>query len=264
MSEYVPPRPDTMHPEPVPPAPPMPGDASVPGRRPRVTWSWSEAIGVYLLAFLAAGFATLPAVATIHDEDLANIVASVLAALVILGVLLLWLQRFHPIWREAIGFPQRVWPELRAGVLFGLALYPVVVLGVGVVLTLLLQAVSGSEVTAPEQVSRHLPAIGTAMTVVYAIAIAPVGEELFFRGILFRSLRQRYGFAVGLAGSGALFGLVHYVPGAWQGSVLLIGVMVFTGVALAWFHARRENLLANVAAHMTFNVIGLALIYFYR
>jgi membrane protease YdiL (CAAX protease family) len=40
--------------------------------------------------------------------------------------------------------------------------------------------------------------------------------------------------------------------------------MVFTGIALAWFHDRRDNLLANIVAHMTFNVIGLTLIYAIR
>jgi membrane protease YdiL (CAAX protease family) len=60
------------------------------------------------------------------------------------------------------------------------------------------------------------------------------------------------------------FGLIHFIPGAWQDSVLLMSVMVFTGIALAWFHDRRDNLLANIVAHMTFNVIGLTLIYAIR
>jgi membrane protease YdiL (CAAX protease family) len=81
---------------------------------------------------------------------------------------------------------------------------------------------------------------------------------------LFRSLRQRYGLAIGLVTSGVAFGLIHFIPGAWQDSVLLMSVMVFTGVALAWFHDRRDNLLANIVAHMTFNVIGLTLIYAIR
>lgn len=267
MTEYVPPRPDTMHPEPAQRVPPTPaGDLMPPGRggRPPVTWSWYEAIGVYLLAFLIAGFAALPVIEVIHDEDLASIVASVVAALVIIGVLLLWLRRYHPTWRQAIGFPSDVWRELRAGVLFGLGLYPVILFVVGGILALLLGAISGHDVTAPEQVSTRLPVYGTVLTIVYAVVIAPAGEEFFFRGIVFRSLRQRYGLVVGLVGSGLAFGLIHYIPGPWQDSVLLMSVMVFTGIALAWFHERRDNLLANIAAHMTFNLIGLTLIFAYR
>jgi membrane protease YdiL (CAAX protease family) len=266
MTEYIPPRPDTLHPA-SPTQPPMPvgGSTSIGrGGRPPVTWSWYEAIGVYLLAFLIAGFAALPVVEVIDDEDLASIAASVVAALVIVGVLLFWLRRYHPTWREAIGLPTRIWPEVRAGVLFGLALYPAILFVVGGILALLLRAISGHDVSAPEQVSTHLPAYGTALTVAYALVIAPAGEELFFRGILFRSLRQRYGLVIGLIASASAFGLIHYIPGAWQDSVLLMGVMVFTGIALAWFQERRDNLIANIVAHMTFNVIGLTLIYAIR
>jgi len=266
MTEYIPPRPDALHPaSPVPPPMPVAHAASTArAGRPPVTWSWYEAIGVYLLAFLVAGFAALPVVEVVHEEDLASIIASAVAALVIVGVLLFWLQRYHPTWREAIGFPTRIWRELRAGLLFGLALYPMILFVIGGVLSLLLRAISGHDVSAPEQVSTHLPAYGTAITVAYALVIAPTGEELFFRGILFRSLRQRYGLMVGLIASGLAFGLIHYIPGAWQDSVLLMGVMVFTGVALAWFYERRDNLVANIVAHMTFNVIGLTLIYAIR
>jgi membrane protease YdiL (CAAX protease family) len=32
------------------------------------------------------------------------------------------------------------------------------------------------------------------------------------------------------------------------------------GVVLAWVHWRRRNLLVNIVAHSTFNVIGVAII----
>ena len=212
MTEYIPPRPDSLYPAP----PPISlGGATPVGRfgRPPVTWSWYEAVGVYLLAFLIAGFAALPIVELVHGKDLADITASLAAALVILGVLLFWLSRYHPTWREAIGFPSRVWPEVRAGLLFGMVLYPAILFVVGGILSVILQAISGHDVSAPEQVSTHLPAVGTVITIVYALAIAPVGEELFFRGILFRSLRQRYGLAIGLVTSGVAFGLIHFIHG---------------------------------------------------
>lgn len=266
MTEYIPPRPDTLHPaSSTPPPIPVAGPTSTGrGDRPPVTWTWYEAVGVYLLAFLIAGFAALPVVEVVHDEDLATIAASLLAGLVIVGVLLFWLRRYHPTWREAIGFPPQIWPEVRAGLLFGVALYPLILFVVGGILALLLRAISGQDVSAPEQVSTQLPVYGTVLTIVYALVIAPAGEELFFRGILFRSLRQRYGLVIGLITSALAFGLIHYIPGAWQDSVLLMGVMVFTGIALGWLHERRDNLVANIVAHMTFNVIGLTLIYAIR
>jgi membrane protease YdiL (CAAX protease family) len=43
--------------------------------------------------------------------------------------------------------------------------------------------------------------------------------------------------------------------------MLLQSIMVFTGIALAWIYERRANLVANIAAHMAFNAIGVLLIF---
>ena len=42
-----------------------------------------------------------------------------------------------------------------------------------------------------------------------AVVVAPITEELFFRGLLFRALRDRHGFWLGAAVSAVLFGFVH-------------------------------------------------------
>jgi len=51
---------------------------------------------------------------------------------------------------------------------------------------------------------------------------------------------------------------VHYIPDAWENTMLLIGVMFFNGMALAWWYERRGTIVASIAAHMAFNVIGVA------
>ena len=253
MSDRVPPRPDLQ-----------PGGAPVPEmpppERPLATWRWWEALLVYLLILVVSAFATLPIFRFIRSQGLANLSASAVIALINVALLVLWLQAFHPRWRKVIGFPRRVWPEVRAGLGFGALLYPVIVLGVGIIVNLVLQVITGKSVHSPRQLPAHLSAAGVAISIVYAVVIAPIHEELFFRGILFRSLADRYGFAIGASGSGLAFGLIHYVPGPWYGSVLLMSVMVFTGVALAWFYERRGNIAASMVAHATFNVIGLTLI----
>jgi uncharacterized protein len=264
-TDYVPPRPDGMFPGPA--VPPIPGDPPPPAtdERPKATWSWWQALGMYVLAFFAGGFAALPVISAIDDEGLATIASSAFAALVILGILVLWLQNAHPTWRAVMGLPPRDWAQaLLRGFGAGLLLYPAIVFLVGAVLSLLYQAVSGHPVQAPEQIPSHLSAVGIVLTVVYAIVIAPIGEEFFFRGMLFGSLRDRFGFWPGAIGSGIAFGLIHYVPGPALDSLLLMSVMVFTGMGLAWIYQRRETIVAPMAAHMAFNVIGLLLIYTLR
>jgi len=253
MSDRVPPRPDL-------PAHGLAGPEMPTPERPLATWRWWEAILVYLLIMVVSAFVALPIFQVIRSRGLANLTASAIIALLSVALLVLWLQRFHPRWREVIGVPRRVWPEVRAGIGFGALLYPVVVFGVGIALNLLLELVTGRIIRSPRQLPEHLSAAGVALSIVYSLVIAPIHEELFFRGILFRCLADRYGFAIGAGGSGLAFGLIHYVPGPVYGSLLLMGVMVFTGVALAWFYERRGNIVASMVAHATFNVIGLTLI----
>jgi membrane protease YdiL (CAAX protease family) len=241
--------------------PPPPGAPD--GFPSTATWSWYEAIGIYLLAFVLAGLATLPYIHLMEPEaDFTNIVLTVVAALVIIGVLVLWLSRYHRGWLTVLRLPEPgTWRnEVGSGVLFGIGLYPVMVFVVGGLLTVLLQTISGEPVEAPEQVGEHLPAVGTALTVVYAIVVAPIGEELFFRGVLFRALRDRHGFWVGAVGSSIGFGLIHFIPGSTIDAALLMTVMFFTGIALCFIYERRRTIVAPIAAHVTFNVIGIVLI----
>ena len=262
MDEPIPPRPDAMHAAPVPPPPS--GRASALAGRPKATWSWWEALGVYLLVFFVAGFATLPVIRSIDSEDLATLVASLVASLVIVAGLVFWLQRTQPGWPAVMGLPERWATEIRAGVVWGIALYPAVVFVVGLTINLLLRAISGEVVRAPEQIPQDLSTFGVIATLFYGIVVAPLGEEFFFRGVLFRSIRDRHGFWPGALGSSVAFGLIHYMPGPGLDAVLLMSVMVFTGVGLAWIYERRGTIVAPMAAHVTFNVIGVVLIYALR
>src|SRR4029079_18779197 len=131
---------------------------------------------------------------------------------------------------------------------------------VGLPLTILFSALSGEEATTPDQLPPHLTGGVVVASVILAVFVAPVVEETYFRGILFRSIRDRHGFWPGALISGVIFGLVHWVPSPWQDAVLLQSIMVFTGIALAWIYERRGSIVADIAAHMAFNLVGIVLI----
>lgn len=84
---------------------------------------------------------------------------------------------------------------------------------------------------------------------------APVVEELFFRGLLLRSIERRWGTAAAVGLSSVAFGLSHFQ------SLQLLALVIF-GAVLGILTVRTGRLGPAIAAHVSFNaiaVIGLVL-----
>lgn len=88
---------------------------------------------------------------------------------------------------------------------------------------------------------------------VVACVIAPLNEELLFRGALFRYLRQALGRMPALALTGALFGILH---GNWAGFLPL----ALLGVAFALAYERTGDLRVSIVAHGLFNLNTVAIV----
>jgi uncharacterized protein len=256
---------------PLPEPPPGPPPRTGPKGLPAVTWSPLEALVMFAIGNLVLPFViTLIAIA-IGSIDVsgggqlsgdAEIVFGIVADLAFLAVLLFWLVRRHPGWRAALGLPPAggFWQEAAAGGGAGLLLYPAVSIVAGLVLTLLFKLVFGREPEFPDQLPTHLSTFGKAASVVLALAVAPVVEELYYRGFLFRSIRDRRGFWVGAIVSALVFGLVHLVSAPWRDVILLQSTLAVTGLGLAAIHEWRATIVADWAAHVAFNLIGIVLI----
>lgn len=82
--------------------------------------------------------------------------------------------------------------------------------------------------------------------------VAPIAEEFFFRGFMFRVLAERTNVALGSIITGAVFGLVHLPSGD------LIGVLVLSlfGVALCFLLWRTASLLPCIMLHAFHNSIS--------
>jgi hypothetical protein len=100
----------------------------------------------------------------------------------------------------------------------------------------------------------------TALIVTSLVVLAPLGEELLFRGILLRTLVRRLAFTPAALVTSAVFALVHldqYVPyPLWPRTLGLAA----TGLILAWIY-RARGYWAAVSAHATVNgIAALALL----
>jgi membrane protease YdiL (CAAX protease family) len=88
---------------------------------------------------------------------------------------------------------------------------------------------------------------------VVVIAVAPVCEELFFRGVLFRVLRMRMSFWVAGIVDGIIFGLVH-------GDLVVAPVLAFLGLVFCYVYERTGTLYATIALHALNNSISYGVV----
>jgi len=82
---------------------------------------------------------------------------------------------------------------------------------------------------------------------VMTCVLAPVLEEMLFRGIILRSFLKRYPAGVAIVHSAAVFGLAHLNVYQFFGAMLL-------GLTLGWLYERTRSLWPCIALHMSYNV----------
>lgn len=84
-----------------------------------------------------------------------------------------------------------------------------------------------------------------------SILVAPVVEEMVFRGYIYTLLERLWGMRPAILISGILFGFIHFsqlYPGYFQ-----IFLLCLVGLTFSWIRARTGTLLASILAHLGYN-----------
>ncbi len=92
----------------------------------------------------------------------------------------------------------------------------------------------------------------TALTIVTVVVVAPLIEELVFRGLLHRLISRKWGPWMATAISSLVFGLIHAEPWYLFG---LVGI----GVVLALVYEATGSVLACWVTHLTHNAVSLGM-----
>lgn len=185
----------------------------------------------------------------------------------------------YPIWLIAV-LQVPLWIGLAGGALavsrwwgtsdlvrdYGFSFAPVDVLGlpIGVVTQLVFVpvlyrvmswfGVDTSSLSDPaEQLTSKATGLGVALLVLLVVVGAPVVEELFFRGLVLRSIQARWSDGLALVGSAVLFGLAHF-------QVLQFPALVLAGLVFGYCAQRTGRLGMAVFAHAGFNATTVVLL----
>ena len=94
---------------------------------------------------------------------------------------------------------------------------------------------------------------------------AGLGEELFYRGYLYTSLRGRWGVTLGALISSGFFGIRHATQLAllgasypWGAALSWVVISFLVGLALCWLYEKSKSLLPSILAHYVLNLIPAA------
>ncbi len=187
-------------------------------------------------------------VADISDASLGAILAFATSLLLVVFALLLWRRLPDHNRRWAIARPDAPITAIGLGVAVGFA----IIVGAGAII------VAGSAIDpAVERRLEEIDDIGTRpwqliLTITALVVLAPLGEELLFRGLLLRAFARRLRFWPAAIVTSVLFAAAHadaYL--LWPRAIAL----VLTGVALALIY-RSKGYWASVTAHATVNTVA--------
>jgi membrane protease YdiL (CAAX protease family) len=230
----------------------------------------SPAIMLGLQLILSIAFGTVWLILNVPDPRTSSVgflaVSTTLLA-TYLGVVWLFGVRTGALgWRD-MGFPTWVrssLPETLRGMAVGsatmLLLWPVVIILAGVLAQLLNSRTV--EVIPPVVTTTDL-----LLTALGAAILVPIGEEVLFRGYALTAWLRDLGPRSALIRSTLFFAVAHVLgvtastfdDGARQ-ALLTVVVITPVGAALGWLFLRR-GLVAAIAGHATFNLVGVLAYY---
>lgn len=233
---------------------------------------YAETFALYMIAYVGLGY-------LLRFVPVDGAAGMMLGGVAMLGslVVLAWpVLRGIP-WRQVraeLGLMAGPSPvkEVLAGVGSYLCALPLLLIALGVtyVLMLLQKHLTGADPMAPGEGPSH-PITGVALTrdpwmwvavVLLAVVLAPLVEEIMFRGVLYRHLREgtrRWGgwlsVLAAVAASGFVFAVIH--PQGWLGVPPLMALATSFALTREW----RGSLVGPMVAHAINNGVSTLMLF---
>ena len=114
-------------------------------------------------------------------------------------------------------------------------------------------AVEDVELHARELIDKAHTPLAVAALVVMAVVMAPLAEEVFFRGLLQGALQDRFNSMAAVGGASLIFALVHFQPLQFP-ALLMVGAV--HGLMLKY----SKRLGASLCSHAAFNAVTVVIL----
>lgn len=236
-----------------------------------VTWGWRSALGIAFLAVtmngLLASLAAMPAVRKFIRSAVASLPVADRSAGLWVGILVVSLVSYaaflaaafvgvklkHAKLAPALGLRRgRLWPCIGlvvAGVWIGFGV------DIAFSITTVALKLHVPDTNAQLLIRGGKSPLGLVVVFLLVAVIAPVAEEILFRGVVFSGLRDSWGEGWAIAVSSVLFGVMHLQP-------LLMIPTAILGVLLAKTFSATRSLWASIALHSAYNaaIMGFGLL----
>lgn len=232
---------------------------SLPGTVP---WGWRDIARAIVLAVASLVVLLVLLVITMvvrqllgASDDLIVLTASVeigFYGIILLAIYWTTVRRYHSPW-AALG--------LRRVPLGWFVLAPLLTLGmltVGVALTSAISALQGQQFVNPQvqdmSQGQQLTPLHLIMFLLGTAIVAPIVEELFFRGMLYPLLRRRLPAWLAIVANAAIFAALHFIP-------ILLPVLFVMGLLLTFVRARTDSIIPGIIIHALNNAIFVLGVY---
>jgi membrane protease YdiL (CAAX protease family) len=159
-------------------------------------------------------------------------------------------------------------PDRRGGLagdlFWGVALALPILSAAGIFATLVM---NGTGLSAPAVLPPTLSAVDLAANALTAGLIAPIGEELLYRGVIAQAWARQSSARRAILFSAIVFAFAHTltVGGTSVADAAGVAAVAFVvrlplGIALGWLWMRRRSLLAAIALHSAYNLAIVAIV----
>jgi membrane protease YdiL (CAAX protease family) len=237
--------------------PPIPARPDADDRWPMIRWSTREFLPIALAPFGLVLFAYYLVFGFLGwDSDAGGVVVTAAQQVALLLPVAIYVRRTRGS-LAPLGLRRGGWKpaDLFAGV--GAGLGAIVAGTIVIAITIaIVHAITGRQPSSSTALD-NTSGVWLVLNALMAVLLAPVCEEVYFRGFLFQGLRGRMRFLWAAVLSGSFFAFVHVEP------IRFFGLAVM-GVILASVFERRRTLVSSMAAHATVNLVAVVLLFSFR